>query len=170
MDRTLTDLPQWADPKDAEAAGFHSIGDAATGHEHYIQWDWIDDDVTLDPNHPESLVYERRPDGTKQLVSAMYMLPTSVALEDVPDSGGPLMQWHVHDNLCYTDDPEAPKVRGLTRSDGTCPAPLVKHDESAMIHVWITPHECGPFAALEGVGAGAIPEGEERLCDHVHGG
>jgi hypothetical protein len=170
VDRTLTDLPQWADPKDAEAAGFHSIGDAATGHEHYIQWDWIDDDVTLDPNHPESLVYERRPDGTKQLVSAMYMLPTSVALEDVPDWGGPLMQWHVHDNLCYTDDPEAPKVRGLTRSDGTCPAPLVKHDESPMIHVWITPHECGPFAALEGVGAGAIPEGEERLCDHAHGG
>ena len=159
VDRTLTDLPQWADPEVAEAAGFHSIGDAATGHEHYIQWDWINDDVTLDPNHPESLVYEPQPDGSKQLVSAMYMLPTSVALEDVPDWGGPLMQWHIHDNLCYTDDPEAPKVRGLTRSDGTCPPPLVKHEESAMIHVWITPHECGPFAALEGVGAGADPRG-----------
>ena len=38
-----------------------------------------------------------------------------------------------------------------------------------MIHVWITPHRCGPFAALEGVGAGQIVEGEERLCDHAHG-
>ena len=159
VDRTLADLPQWADPAVAEAAGFHSIGDASSGHEHYVQWDWIDDDVTLDPNHPESLVYEPQPDGSKKLVSAMYMLPRSIALEDVPDWGGKLMQWHVHDNLCYTDDPEAPQVRGLTQPDGTCRAPLVKHEESAMIHVWITPHECGPFASLEGVAAGAIPRG-----------
>ena len=38
-----------------------------------------------------------------------------------------------------------------------------------MIHVWIVPHECGPFAALEGVGAGQVPAGEEHLCDHAHG-
>ena len=38
-----------------------------------------------------------------------------------------------------------------------------------MIHVWIVPHECGPFAALEGVGAGSILEGEQRWCDHAHG-
>jgi hypothetical protein len=38
-----------------------------------------------------------------------------------------------------------------------------------MIHVWITSHPCGPFAALEGVGAGAIKPGEQRWCDHVHG-
>jgi hypothetical protein len=168
--RTLADLPQWADPKVAEAAGFHSIGDAGTGHEHYVQWNWINDDVTLDPDHPESLVYEPQPDGTKKLVSAMYMLPTSVALDGVPDWGGPLMQWHVHDNLCYDDDPVAPQVRGLTRADGTCRAPLVKHDEAPMIHVWITPNECGPFASLEGVAAGTIKAGEPRLCDHVHGG
>ncbi|MET0325398.1 MAG: hypothetical protein ABW219_09265 [Ilumatobacteraceae bacterium] len=166
---TLVKLPQWSDPAVAEAAGFHSIGDEATGFEHYIQWDWIDDDVFLDPDAPESLVYRAAPDGSKTLVSAMYMLPTSVALEDVPDFGGTLMQWHVHDNLCYTDDPVAPQVRGVTQPDGTCRAPLVKHEEAPMIHVWITPHECGPFAALEGVGAGAIPEGEERWCDHVHG-
>ncbi len=170
VERTLTDLPQWADPDVAEAAGFHSIGDAATGHEHYVQWDWIDDDVTLDPNHPESLVYEPQPDGSKQLVSAMYMLPTTIPLDDVPDWGGPLMQWHVHDNLCYSNDPVAPQVRGLTSADGTCRAPLVKHDEAPMIHVWITPNECGPFASLEGVAAGTIRAGEERLCDHVHGG
>ena len=53
-------LPQWADASVAEAAGFHSIGDALTGHEHYINWDWINDDVVLDPDHPESLVYAPR--------------------------------------------------------------------------------------------------------------
>jgi hypothetical protein len=162
-------LPQWADPAVAEAAGFHSIGDADSGHEHYVQWEWIDDDVWLDPDAPESLVYEPQPDGTKKLVSAMYMLPHDVALEDVPDLGGPLMQWHVHDDLCLTDDPVAPQVEGLTRPDGTCRPPNVKLQEWAMIHVWIVPHECGPFAALEGIGAGSIEEGEQRWCDHAHG-
>jgi hypothetical protein len=37
-----------------------------------------------------------------------------------------------------------------------------------MIHVWIVGNECGPFASLEGVGAGQLNEGEERLCDHVN--
>ncbi|MET0577345.1 MAG: hypothetical protein ABW122_01695, partial [Ilumatobacteraceae bacterium] len=165
---TLDVLPQWADPTVAEATGFHSIGDAATGYEHYINWGWIDDDVQLDPAHPESLVYRPGPEG-KQLVAAMFMLPTSVELSDVPDLGGALMQWHVHDDLCYTADPIAPKVRGLTAPDGTCRAPLVTHDEAPMIHVWIVPNECGPFAALDGIGAGSIAAGEERLCDHVHG-
>jgi hypothetical protein len=162
-------LPQWADPAVAEAAGFHSIGDADSGHEHYVQWDWIDDDVWLDPDAPESLVYEPQPDGSKKLVSAMYMLPHDVALEDVPDYGGTLMQWHVHDDLCLTADPFAPQVEGLTRPDGTCRPPNVKLQEWAMIHVWIVPHECGPFAALEGIGAGSIKEGEQRWCDHAHG-
>ncbi len=167
--RTVVDLPQWADPAAAEAAGFHSIGDAPTGHEHYIQWDWINDDVWLDPDAPESLVYAPQPDGSKQLVSAMYMLPDTMTLDQVPDLGGALMQWHIHDNLCFTSDPVAPLVRGVTNADGTCSAPLVKLGEAPMIHVWITPNECGPFAALEGLGAGSPPEGEETLCDHAHG-
>ena len=167
---TLVRLPQWADYKDAEAAGFHSIGDAATGYEHFIHWDWINDDVILDPDHPESLVYAPQPDGSKKLVSAMFMLPDNVGLDEVPDIGGALMQWHIHDNLCFTDDPEAPKVAGLTNAQGECNAPLVKFRPAPMIHVWITPHQCGPFAALEGVGAGQIVAGEERLCDHQHGG
>jgi hypothetical protein len=162
-------LPQWADPAVAEAAGFHSIGDADSGHEHYVHWDWIDDDVWLDPDAPESLVYEPQPDGSKKLVSAMYMLPHDITLEDVPDYGGALMQWHVHDDLCLTNDPVAPQVEGLTSPDGTCRPPTVKLQEWPMIHVWIVPHECGPFAALEGIGAGSIEEGAERWCDHAHG-
>ena len=168
--RTVVDLPQWADPAVAEAAGFRSIGDAGTGHEHYIQWDWIDDDVWLDPDYPESLVFEPGPNGTKQLVSAMYMLPSMMPLTEVPDWGGQLMQWHIHDNLCFTDDPVAPLVAGLTNPDGTCNPPLVKLAQSPMIHVWITPNECGPFAALEGLGAGSPPEGEETFCNTAHGG
>ena len=167
---TLVRLPQWSDYKVAEAAGFHSIGDALTGHEHFINWDWINDDVTLDPDMPESLVYEPQPDGSKKLVSAMYMLPDDVPLADVPNIGGALMQWHIHDNLCFTNDPVAPKVAGLVNGQGECNPPLTKFRPAPMVHVWITPHRCGPFAALEGVGAGQIEAGEERLCDHDHGG
>ena len=165
----LARLPQWSDYKVAEAAGFHSIGDGATGFEHFIKWDWINDDVTLDPDHPESLVYSPQPDGSKKLVSAMYFLPDNVALKDVPDIGGALMQWHIHDNLCFTADPVAPLVRGVTDANGNCPAPLVKFRNAPMIHVWITPNKCGPFAALEGLGAGQILPGETRLCDVAHG-
>lgn len=166
---TLIRLPHFADYRTAEAEGYHSIGDAFTGAEHFINWQAIDDDHVLDPDHPESLVYEPQPDGSKKLVSAMYMLKRGTTLDDVPDIGGSLTQWHIHDNLCFSKDPTAPRVAGITDANGGCPSGLQKFTPVPMIHVWIVPHPCGPFAALEGVGAGQIAEGEERLCDHVHG-
>lgn len=166
---TLRYLPQWSDPEVAMAAGFHSIGDGGTGHEHFINWDWIDDEVWLDPNYPESLVYEVGADGSRTLVSAMFMLPPSMELADIPDWGGRLMQWHVHDDLCFTDDPVAPTVARVVAVGGACPPPTVKLDPAPMIHVWITPHRCGPFSALEGIGAGQVQAGEEHFCNHAHG-
>ena len=166
---TLARLPQFADPDTAIARGWRSVGDAITGFEHFINWSLIDDDTTLDPDKPESLVYRVQPDGSRTLVSAMFMLPSSVALEDVPDIGGRLTQWHVHNDLCFTRNADGPRVGGLARPDGSCPASLKKFPPAAMIHVWIVPHECGPFAALEGIGAGQIRPGEERWCDHAHG-
>ncbi|MGH9270301.1 MAG: hypothetical protein ACRDZ2_03425, partial [Ilumatobacteraceae bacterium] len=145
---TVTQLGQWKDPAVAEAFGFRSIGDAVTGHEHYINWGWINDTTYLDPDFPESLVYEPQPDGSKRLVSAMYMLPDDVTLEDVQDYGGALMQWHVHDNLCFTADPVAPQVAGLREPGGECAAQKVVRAQSPMIHVWFEPNECGPFASL----------------------
>ena len=165
---TLVDLPQWSDYRVAEAAGFNSIGDAATGAEHFVNWEWINDDVILDPDYPESLVFEPQADGSKKLVSAMYMLPDTTPLTAVPNIGGALMQWHIHDNLCFTLG-DAPRVAGITTSTDGCPEGLQKFPPAPMIHVWITPHRCGPFAALEGIGAGTIAAGEERLCDHAHG-
>lgn len=167
---TLVRLPQFADHRVAEAAGYHSIGDALTGHEHFIKWELINDDVFLDPDQPESLVYEiDRATGEKTLVSAMFMLNEGTSLDDVPELGGPLTQWHIHDDLCFTDDPVAPRVAGITEVGGECPPPSTKLGTAPMIHVWITPHPCGPFAALEGVGAGQVKPGEEHLCNHAHG-
>lgn len=163
---TLIRLPQFADPAKAEAAGFRSIGDSITGDEHYINLSYFKDGRILDPDHPESLVYEPDGKGGKKLVAAMFMLETGQTMADVPDVGGKLTQWHIHNNLCFTT---SGRVGGLTTAEGTCDAPLVKGPDTPMIHVWIRPHPCGPFAALEGIGGGQIAEGETRLCDHVHG-
>jgi hypothetical protein len=165
---TLLRLPQWSDTKVAEAAGYKSIGDGFTGYEHFINWDTINDEFTLDPDHPESLVYRVDRDGTRTLEATMFMLPQGETLESVPDLGGKLTQWHIHDNLCFTPG-DAPKVRGVAGAGEECPPGLTKLDPVPMIHVWTVSHPCGPFAALEGVGAGQIQEDEERLCDHAHG-
>jgi len=163
---TLLRLPKYSDYHAAERDGFVSIGDAVTGDEHFVKQAYFNDGRILDPDYPESLVYKPHPDGTKTLAAAMYMMPPDTKWSDIPDIGGPLTQWHIHDNLCFTTDG---KVAGLTNPDGTCDAPLVKVVNSPMIHVWIQKHPCGPFAALEGIGGGTIAPGETRLCDHAHG-
>jgi len=162
---TLVRLPQWSDPSVAEAAGFSSIGDAFTGVEHFVNQSFMDDDVILDPDRPESLVYDTSAGG-RRLVAAMYMTKPGLPLDQAPDIGGKLMQWHTHENLCYNAQG---KVRGLTDAAGNCPPGLVKPVSTPMIHVWIEPHRCGPFAALEGIGGGRIPDGETVNCDHAHG-
>jgi hypothetical protein len=169
VERTLERLPQFADVDVARARGWRSIGDGITGFEHYLNTALLDDGRELDPDYPESLVYRIGLDGSRQLVSAMFIAAPGTTLDTVPDIGGRLTQWHVHDNLCFTNDPVAPRIAGLRPSGGTCPEPLVAGPEWPMIHVWIVPHRCGPFAALEGLAAGQVADGETRWCDHVHG-
>jgi hypothetical protein len=162
---TIARLPQWADQKVALAHGFHSIGDGFTGIEHLVNQAFMHDSTVLDPDRPESLVYDTK-GATPRLVAAMYMVAPGTPLTAVPDVGGALVQWHVHDNLCYS--PQG-RVMGITDATGACPAGLVKPAPTPMVHVWITPHRCGPFAALEGIGGGTIAPGQTRLCDHLHG-
>ncbi len=88
---TLAYLPHFADYHTAEAAGYSSIGDALTGDEHFINPALFDDGRILDPQYPESLVYEPdRATGGKKLVAAMFMLAPNQTLDDVPDVGGAL--------------------------------------------------------------------------------
>ncbi len=163
--KTLALLPKYASQEVAFAEGYRSIGDASTGDEHLIKWSSINDDDILNPEHPESLVYDTR-SGVPVLAAAMFILPNTYTLDTVPDIGGPLIQWHIHDNLCFTTG-DAPVVAGLTYNGG-CAAGLQKFQPSPMIHVWIRPNPCGPFASLEGVGAGQTKDGT-RACDHSHG-
>ncbi len=165
---TLVALKHYSNVDTAYAEGYRSIGDSITGDEHYVKWAYVDDGHILDPQRPESLVYEMR-DNRKTLVAAMYMLPFGSRFTDVPDVGGPLTQWHVHRDLCLTDDPVQKVLAGFAFEGGNCPPGTTKAGNTPMLHVWIVPNRCGPFAALEGIGGGEIPDGQTRLCDTAHG-
>lgn len=169
---TARDLPKYAQVSAAVADGYTTIGDAGTGFEHYVKWTLLNDGRVLDTAAPESLVYAVR-GGIKTLVSAMFMADKGTPINDktLVDYAGGLMQWHVHTNLCWLNLNGAMRVVGVTDAQGACRFGFVETDGSPMVHVWITPHECGPFAALEGVSAGVADASDaERvdLCTKVH--
>jgi hypothetical protein len=164
----LINLPQFADPAVAEAAGYRSIGDGFTGYEHFVNWPLLGDGRILDADRPESLVYQTD-GGGRTLVSAMYFLETGTTLADAPDVGGPLTQWHVHNDLCFTGEADAWRLGTVMPPSSPCPGGQFRLDLPPMIHVWIVPHRCGPFAALDGIAGGQVGEGEQVLCDHAHG-
>jgi len=161
---TIKDLKRFQTPAMAYAAGYRTIGDGITGDEHYTNWSYVNDGHILDPTRPESVVYEVR-DGKQQAVAAMYSLPLGASFAQVPDVGGPLTQWHVHNNLCLTNNPQQRLVAGITTEKGGCPPGTSKAGNTPMMHVWTIPNPCGPFAALEGIGAGQVPAGQTRNCD-----
>lgn len=161
---TLLRLPQFADANQIESRGFRSIGDGFSGFEHYVNVSNMTDDKLLDPDHPESLVFDTSV-KPKKLVSAMFMMNADDTLDDVPELGGELTQWHIHDNLCFT----AGRVTGLVIPGQPCPPPSTVGPAVPMIHVWIVPHRCGPFSALDGIAAGSVKKGEVTQCDHSHG-
>ena len=104
----------------------------------------------------------------RPLFNSWFRVETQ-GLENVPDVGGALTQWHVHSDLCLTDNPEQKVLAGFTFGGQSCPAGTTKAGNTPMLHVWIVPNRCGPFAALEGIGGGQIPPGQTRLCDTAHG-
>jgi hypothetical protein len=165
---TIVDLRRWSDIAKAKADGFVSIHDSFTGSEHLVHWDWIEDAAVLDPSRPESLVYRVEPNGKRVLEAAMFILPKRYDLSDVPDIGGRLTQFHIHDLFCFDPSP-IPKYFRPVRPDGTCIRPLVKRLTTPMIHVWIRPNPCGPFAAIGGFASGEVKDGEHVACDSAHG-
>lgn len=157
---------RFASVDDAEAAGYASIGDAFTGEEHFTSAAALADDVDLDVEHPEALVYDVRSDGSRRLAAFMFMRPAGSRVADAPIPGGPITRWHAHGDLCQQRTPQ-PRIAGITDATGTCPDGLTELAPFPTLHVWVVAHPCGPFAELEGVGvrAGAV----SGACTHRHG-
>ena len=167
IENTKRDLPTYANYATAIAAGYFSIGDESSGFEHLIKYSLLNDGRFLDTAAPESLVYQVS-GGTKTLVSAMFIAPSGTAINDTTlvNYAGGLIQWHVHDNLCWRQVNGVPKVIGALDANGNCPPnSTLQRGGAPMVHVWIAPHPCGPFAALEGVGAGVANEPDNVRVD-----
>jgi hypothetical protein len=142
IDRTTAGMARYPDEQAVQDAGFLSIGDAATGFEHYVNWGYLLDDHELDADRIESVVLRVADDGTKTVESAMYILSVGKTMDDVPDIAGSLTTWHKHDDLCFVGT----EVVGLAQ-DGKCDRGLLLVTPP-MLHVWLTPQPCGPFAGI----------------------
>ena len=172
---TQRDLMRWSDHRVAVDEGWISIGDERTGYEHFVNPMTLIDGRFLDSSAPESIVYKVY-GSTRILVSAMYMANVGTAIDDPGLVGyaGPLMQWHVHDNLCWKlGDDLRPSISGITDANDECPAGSRRAAvRIPMVHVWVVPHPCGPFAAVEGLAEGqaAVPTDERvDICGaHSH--
>jgi hypothetical protein len=171
---TQKELIRWADYKVAQAEGWISIGDQATGYEHFVNGRYLNDGYQLDATRPESIVYKVYGE-TRILVSAMYMAEGQPALDSplLTDFAGPLFEWHAHTNLCWGLRDGGVGIVGVTDENGKCPpGSTLRAISKPMVHVWIVPHPCGPFAAVEGLAEGqaAVPDSERvDMCgDHVH--
>jgi hypothetical protein len=145
IDTTAEGMARFSDPESVAAAGYVSIGDAVTGYEHYINVGYLADGIELDPERIESIVFTVAPDGTRTLASAMYILTFGKTMDDVPEIAGELTSWHDHQNLCW----EGVRVVGTTDRTGSCERGTFR-GTAPMLHVWVTEHECGPFAGIEG--------------------
>jgi hypothetical protein len=97
----------------------------------------------LDPDHPEALVFTvDRATGTKTLAAAMYIAEPGAKRPDLP--------WHTHDNLCFSGAPDAWRMAGTTGPGEDCRPGTFRLSQATipMVHVWIVPQPCGPFANL----------------------
>jgi hypothetical protein len=132
-----------ADLAAAQAAGYRTITPPAARVVHYGNPAYIHDGRTLDPAHPESLVYAIGANDRAFLLGAMYLLDDPLAA--APQPGGCLTQWHDHTNLCIAP---GKGMVATVAADGTCPAGSSNQQTTLMLHVWSIDTSAGPFAEL----------------------
>jgi hypothetical protein len=167
---TLLSLPHWSDVNVAKREGYASLEDGGIlgrQYVHYVNVAYANDGRQLDPKHPESLVYKVEPGNRLVLAAAMYELEPNVTLKNLPQLGGKLTQWHVHNSICFFPNTFKGKPRN---ADGSCPdGTELPKTSPVMIHVWSLPNVCGPFATLMDAEGGEMQVGELMMCDRVHG-
>ncbi|HEX6419604.1 MAG TPA: hypothetical protein VFZ77_13985, partial [Acidimicrobiales bacterium] len=141
--------------------GFFDFGvPAPGGYYHFINGGWLFDDHLVDPEHPESLVYQSGSDGQLHLVSAMFMLAPGIEHDEIPHDIAWLPGWHGHPELCTRPDGT---FAGVTDPDDPdCPPGSAQATTPLMIHVWIVDNACGH--RFGGIGVQGLH------CDVDHGG
>ena len=110
---------------------------------HYYNEEYIFDDVVLDPDRPEFLMYYGTPKGQKL---AGLMFYTRRSEERGPQVGGSLTRWHFH--VWATPKCLVGGLLPLGRADeeAGCERGAPGHRSPEMMHVWLLDHPGGPFA------------------------
>ncbi len=143
-EETAAAIAKYQDIEVAAAAGYEV--DTIDGSQvHVDNPRFKEDGIILDPQRPETLVYEATPNGPV-LLGALYQM------EEIgvpgPAFGGPLTVWHAHDHLCVSLLP--PGLAGFESPLGGCglgAASLPITNE--MLHVWTLPGVPQPFGELD---------------------
>lgn len=133
----------WFDIEKARAQGFQAD---RVNRTHFPNLQYMFDDIILDPERPEWLIYNDLPGGGKVLMGFMFF---TRELNDVgPTPGGPLAQWHFHP----FDKPRC-AVKGIwsvsfVGEDGQCAEGIPVTRSPEMFHVWFIDHPLGRFTEM----------------------
>ena len=139
--RTAEAIAKYEDVALAAADGYQV--DAIVGSEFHAENPiYKSDGVILDPERPETLVYDETPDGPV-LMGAMYEMEEIG--EEGPMFGGPITVWHAHDHICFGAFP--PAITSFESPLGACPLLSVSFPvTNEMMHVWTVPGVADPYA------------------------
>jgi hypothetical protein len=129
--QTKATLTEYSSLSAATAAGYVPATNPNGRVVHYANWSAARTDG-FDPSNPAFLVYANTVNGPV-LMGAMYLGPAPCT--PGPDVGGPLTQWHAHDNLCLSGG----QVVGRTSASGTCASGVHNTNTYFMLHVWTEP-------------------------------
>ncbi len=129
--QTQATLAKYKSLSAATAAGYVPATNPNGYTVHYANWSAARSDG-FDPSNPAFLVYANTVNGPV-LMGAMYLGPAPCT--PGPDIGGPLTQWHAHDNLCLSGG----QVVGRTSASGTCASGVHNTNTYFMLHVWTEP-------------------------------
>lgn len=131
--QTTAAVAKYASLSAATAAGYVPATNPSGYEVHYADWQTVRSGDVLDPTHPSSLVYANTVKGPV-LLGAMY-LGAGPCIPG-PDVGGPLTQWHAHDDLCLS---ATHQVVGKTDATGGCTSGTHNTSTYFMLHVWVAP-------------------------------
>jgi len=125
-------IQQYGNLQTAEADGYEPISAVRGPMTHYLNRSVVAQGDVLDPQRPSALMFANTVDGPV-LIGAMFLGPAPC--QPGPDIGGPLTQWHAHDDLCTSGG----QIVGRTAADGTCAQGVHNPDTYFMLHVWTAP-------------------------------
>lgn len=162
---------QYSDVNKMKALGYKQLEPfPVNGYLHYINVGLVKDESILDPQKPESLLYSVDLFTEEhKLVAIMYMLGAEWVDKPLPSIGGELIPWHAHLDVCATITPEDGVNAIASIGDSEDCAIGSRVEAHPMMHVWVVPHPCGPFADSSAINSTNRLKGKVA-CDKSHGG